>query len=306
MDRIDNKPLISIIIPAYNVEKYIKKCIESVLVQSYTNLEIIIIDDGSTDNTPCILDSFSCKDHRIIVIHKHNEGVSAARNNGIDLANGEWVYFMDSDDWISSDFFNISDYLFTSDVIIKNYCTINEKTEETSIYKCKERKRLITQKEIGAYFINHRCNALWDKLIRKSVIKDCRFDQSISIGEDVLFFMSILKNINSICFSESGYYYQLLRQGSIMHNAFEDIRIELKVAEITIDKICKKPLDDLELSFIFESCIPFLLKNYEMTSERQKELINEYLCHLSFRRLKYISFRRKCYYLYYLIKKHFL
>ena len=92
--------LISIIVPVYNVEKYIHECVDSIINQTYKNIEIILVDDGSPDNCGKICDEYAKKDNRIKVIHKPNGGLSDARNHGIDVANGEWLMFIDSDDWI--------------------------------------------------------------------------------------------------------------------------------------------------------------------------------------------------------------
>ena len=98
-------PLISVIIPVYNVEKYLRKCIESVVGQTYKNLEIILVDDGSTDNSSKICDDFAAKDDRIVIIHQPNAGLSSARNLGLDIMKGDYVSFVDSDDWIEKDMF---------------------------------------------------------------------------------------------------------------------------------------------------------------------------------------------------------
>ena len=97
--------LISIIIPVYNVEKYLRKCLDSIINQTYKKLEIILIDDGSTDNSGKICEEYAKKDDRIIVIHKENAGVSSARNRGIELANGKYIGFIDSDDWIEENMY---------------------------------------------------------------------------------------------------------------------------------------------------------------------------------------------------------
>ena len=92
-------PVISIIVPVYNVEQYLRRCVDSILAQTFTDFECILIDDGSPDNCPAICDEYAERDNRIIVIHQKNAGVSAARNAGLDLARGEWIGFVDSDDW---------------------------------------------------------------------------------------------------------------------------------------------------------------------------------------------------------------
>ena len=103
MQLLNNCPLISIIVPVYKVEKYLKKCVESILAQTYKNFELILIDDGSPDNCPDLCDEFAQHDSRITVIHKKNGGVSSARNLGLENANGEWVVFIDGDDTITKD-----------------------------------------------------------------------------------------------------------------------------------------------------------------------------------------------------------
>ena len=100
-----NNPLISIIVPIYNVEVYIRNCVDSILGQSYENIEIILVDDGSPDNCGDICDEYGSKDKRIKVIHKKNGGLSSARNAGIDIATGDYLGFIDSDDWIESDMY---------------------------------------------------------------------------------------------------------------------------------------------------------------------------------------------------------
>ena len=102
MKKIDESPLISIIIPVYNVAPFLSQCIQSVLDQTYTHLEVIIVDDGSTDESPAICDKFAKLDTRIKVIHKKNGGLSDARNAGLDIASGDFIGFVDSDDWIEN------------------------------------------------------------------------------------------------------------------------------------------------------------------------------------------------------------
>ena len=104
MEKNVRKELISIVIPVYKVELYLEKCIESIINQTYKNLEIIIVDDGSPDNCPQICDEYSKKDKRIKVIHKENGGLSDARNAGIDIATGKYIAFVDSDDYVSDDY----------------------------------------------------------------------------------------------------------------------------------------------------------------------------------------------------------
>ena len=99
--------LISVIVPVYNTEKYLGRCVDSIINQTYTNLEIILVDDGSPDNSPAICDEYAKKDQRIKVIHKENGGLSSARNAGLDIAKGDFISFIDSDDWVEKDLFEV-------------------------------------------------------------------------------------------------------------------------------------------------------------------------------------------------------
>ena len=103
-ETLKNSPLVSVIIPVYNTEKYLLKCVDSVLAQTYTNIEIILVEDGSPDNCPTLCDEYAKKDSRIKVIHKKNEGSSLARKTGINNANGEYLAFVDSDDWVEENY----------------------------------------------------------------------------------------------------------------------------------------------------------------------------------------------------------
>lgn len=121
-------PLISVIIPVYKVEKYIVKCVESILAQTYRNLEIILVDDGSPDNCPGICDEFAALDTRVRVIHKDNSGVSDARNIGLNVAKGEYIGFIDSDDWIAPNMYETllaSIIKYDADIAVCDYQICN-------------------------------------------------------------------------------------------------------------------------------------------------------------------------------------
>lgn len=132
-----NNPLVSIIIPVYNVEKYIEKCIDSIINQTYKNLEIILVDDGSPDGCPEICDKYALQDSRIKAIHKKNGGLSDARNAGLDIMKGEWVIFIDSDDFVSPYHVENLYYLvkkFNTNIAITSFeCFYNE--NKKFIYK---------------------------------------------------------------------------------------------------------------------------------------------------------------------------
>lgn len=127
---------ISVIIPVYNVEKYLKRCLDSVVNQTYKNLEIILIDDGSTDKSGNICDEYAAKDKRIIVIHKENGGLSDARNKGLDICTGDYISFIDSDDWIENGFYEyVVNNVKDNDLLIFDYYITNGKFSKWIKYK---------------------------------------------------------------------------------------------------------------------------------------------------------------------------
>lgn len=192
---------ISVIIPVYNGEKYIKRCVESVKNQTFNNWEIILIDDGSKDKTGEICDKYVAEDARIKVIHKHNEGVSLARNIGIDKAKGDYVTFIDCDDWIDNNFFkeaaiflekNSMDILITGFVFNKNGISKN-------IFNGKSEK-IFSKQEMQTEFFKQDKFAwtVYDKFFKRDLIKKFKFDRHIKIGEDMLFCWHILNYAKKI------------------------------------------------------------------------------------------------------------
>ena len=172
-------PLISVIIPVYNVEKYLNRCVQSVCNQTYHNLEIILVDDGSTDNSGKLCDEWAVKDLRIKVIHKDNGGLSSARNIGLDNAKGEYIGYVDSDDWIDMEMYS---YLWT---ILKSYqvdvafCDFYRFRKRVPNKKVKEKIILREGKEIDDFFyrVNGEKSAygVWCGLYRKEKISESLF-----------------------------------------------------------------------------------------------------------------------------------
>ena len=200
MKKVSN-PLISVIIPVYKVEKYLEKCVDSVINQTYKNLEIILVDDGSPDNCPKICDEYAKKDKRIKVIHKENGGVGSARNKGMEKAVGEYITFVDSDDWLEKNF--IQEMLFIINKYKVDYVTcgyyrvyenkkeiINGNLEEIVI-DSKEYVNKLLNVQNGYGFVHM-------KLIKKEKISSLRFEEKLVVGEDALFNIQLCKNIEKI------------------------------------------------------------------------------------------------------------
>ena len=194
-------PLISIIVPVYNAEKYLNRCVESLVNQTYKNLEIILVDDGSQDNCTQMCDEWAEKDSRIKVIHKDNGGVSSARNAGLDAVTGEVVGFCDNDDFMDCDMIeflykNMQDYdADISRCSYRFYFTENDRFEESEI----NNKTIVLDNTEAMlndlYNFGYKSGVLWNRLYKYSVISDIRLNPELkSGGEDILFNFYALKN----------------------------------------------------------------------------------------------------------------
>lgn len=216
---------ISIIVPVYNVEKYLEKCVLSILNQTYENLEILLINDGSTDNSGIVCDMLSKRDSRIKVIHKENSGLSATRNLGIKMSTGEYLAFIDSDDYISEDFCEI-----LYNMITENNCEVAsvdlgmvredgykivtsddvKNVEQKSQLYVYEKKDIIKEVLLRTSFKNYVCT----KLYRRSVFESCKFKEGVCY-EDILFMYEISKAINKLAYINKECYFYLKRANSI-------------------------------------------------------------------------------------------
>lgn len=184
---------ISIIVPVYNVEQYIEECIVSLIQQTYTNTEIILVDDGSTDGSGAICDKYSTEDDRILVIHKQNGGLSSARNSGIEAARGKYIIFVDSDDyWIDS---NSLKHLVTlaenydADVVRGEYVSINEKGEKIQTITRNKAGVDLKLLDSASFYIHAIAGENFSVLFlfRKESIGQLRFDENLKIQEDIDF-----------------------------------------------------------------------------------------------------------------------
>ena len=248
---------ISVIIPVYNVEKYIRQCLESVVSQSLKEIEIICINDGSTDNSLKILQEFSQKDKRITVIDKKNEGASIARNIGIEKSQGEYIYFIDSDDWIEIDAIEM---LYKKcngeDIVYSNLCHYNENTKKIKEEKI---KCFINEREGKYFLINGEGVGPCNKLYKLSFLKEnnLKFLENI-IYEDLefnfrCFFLSQkVKYVKNI-----GYNYRMERTGSIM----TDVNIEKKLYSL---KVIINRIKELQKIITYDSFSFLMLKLLEI------------------------------------------
>jgi len=237
---------ISIIIPIFNVENYIADCIESVISQTYQNIEIILIDDGSTDNSGLVCDKYKNIDNRVKVYHKKNGGVSSSRNYGLKKATGNYIFFMDSDDLLKKDtiellYYNIKTY--KSDMACcgfsrVDYYTCKKYSDEMNQFK--NNFLDINDETIGSCAYMSSC--VWGKLMRKTILNDIFFPNEKMISEDMIFNLKILPNIKRISFTNSiGYIYRV-HSSSLTFNINEELTNNLmkELKNIKKDYIEKK------------------------------------------------------------------
>jgi len=234
-------PVITIIVPVYNTEKYLRRCIDSILAQTFTDFECIIVNDGSPDNCHAICDEYAAKDSRIVVVHQKNAGVSAARNAGLDIARGEWIGFVDSDDWCDPDMFRVlydNAINYDADVSI---CAIREITSDgkekeyaknkLKIYNGQEAilKMLSTENSFNLYCFN--------KLIKQKLLSenDLRFDMSIQYDEDLLFIYEVLKNTEKAVHFYMPYYNYFIHNESVSQQY--GLTEQAKTGLIVLDRI---------------------------------------------------------------------
>ncbi len=226
-------PIISAIVPIYNSEKYLEACIDSILAQTFTDFELILIDDGSTDSSGIICDRYAQKDNRVVVIHKENAGVSAARNDGINLAKGEYITFVDSDDTLEENFLeNAYEKIGENDLYISGIKMItfnNSLVDSVVTYGIKESRVLSVvelletlTKEFPEICISGPCCKLYKKEIIN--MNDISFDVSLTCGEDTCFNIDYLSKIDFIYFDKNSYYnYYRINENSLFSRYYRNM-----------------------------------------------------------------------------------
>lgn len=222
--------MVDVIVPIFNSEKYLKKCIESILNQSYRDINVILVDDGSTDESGIICDEFALQDKRVQVIHKENQGLVAARKTGISMSNGNYILFVDSDDWIDSDMVlslvtmaesNEADvvisgafYEYENDALyIRNdiqdgfYTGEDLERQKEKLYNCQD------------YFTMLVLPYLWNKLWKRTILIDrlMQVDSEITIGEDVAIGFPAILKAKSLAVTNHGYYHYRQTVNSMLH-----------------------------------------------------------------------------------------
>lgn len=211
--------LISVIVPVYNVEGYLRRCVDSILAQTYENLEIILVDDGATDLSGAICDEYAARDARIRVIHKPNGGLSSARNAGIDIASGDYLAFVDSDDWIDPEMYSyLMGLIHKYDVKLAytGRFDVEEATGERTVGLCPEREEKIPAQELvkRIFLWDNVDSAAWDKLYHRSLFARYRYPEG-KICEDVPVTYRLILETDYVAVGNKPMYHYYHRAGSI-------------------------------------------------------------------------------------------
>lgn len=290
-NKVDSSLKVSVIVPVYNVEKYLERCLNSILNQTYKNLEIICVNDGSTDKSLCILEKFASDDNRFKIINKSNGGLSSARNAGLAIASGQFAFFLDSDDWIDKEtIFDMLDKAVTYNVDSVVCNVINIPENNSCIPICKSNQAWVNSylKEEGTYFLSKNlkkellslsCNKLYKMdIIRKYNVK---FPVGI-IHEDEVFLWAYFIHTSKYYFIPKNYYNYFRHKDSIMGQKNNSLRtLDIFVVHEFIYDIVLKYKDIKDYKFILAlnyivSINKFFSETKEEYKEKALELIKKY------------------------------
>lgn len=227
--------LVSIIVPVYNKEKYLEKCIESALMQTYKNIELILVDDSSTDNSFSLCEKYKEKDKRIKLIRIAHGGVSKARNRGLELCNGDYITFLDADDVLNM---NAIDILYNG---------IEESNSDIFIGGI-DVNQLKKYNTYSQYILQHRSCAVWGILYKKNILKDIRFCENLSNNEDIVFLFDVSKITNNVAATSTMVIqYNWKSKDSLSKSkSIEKLNSTLQACNIIESKLSK----DLKVDFI--------------------------------------------------------
>lgn len=313
---------VSIIVPAYNAEKYVGRCIESILCQTYRDFELILVDDGSSDSTGEICESFAQKDERVITVHKENGGVSKARNTGLIMAKGKYVTFVDCDDCIAPDMLSGMLERLTPcvDMVVASIKMITQKGTARYLMKNTElsTKELMEGFCLVAFPRICMCSPC-AKLYKKEIIDNhcIRFDESMSLGEDTVFNMSYLINCGRVSAVDKPYYSYMRDNEESLFSKFRDNRYRdtVKSFEVTLDTLKKSGCSTRATQAFINSHVNTLMATLVLavrTADRKtsisymkqlskNKVLRENICALGKGSLKYVAAKAVHMKLYYIL-----
>lgn len=268
------EPLISIVLPVYNVEAYVEKCIRSILNQNYRNFELIIVNDGSTDKSLELCQTFH--DEKIILLNKENGGLSSARNLGMMHCRGEYIAFVDSDDWIENNYLEeLVNGMFDEDVDIVQ-CGYNRQLDDNkTLYKKCFSEKIINNNDnvLYEYFISRSIHtAVWGKLFRKKVIDNIFFKEGHNY-EDLIFLADLLGKTNKVKIIDKALYNYRKNKNSITQSSVSEGRIQdILYAYEYFEIKCKNYKQDYSMYISYMFCATCVELYYQLWIKNDKNL----------------------------------
>lgn len=212
-------PKVSVLVPIYNSQNYLPKCLNSILCQTFDNLQIVLLDDGSTDNSYSIAYKYAIKDSRIELYHQNNSGVADTRNKLLSFTNGDYILFVDSDDWLELDMieFLITEQSKSNADMTTCGMVLNDRAVANQYIK-----KIYTKDKAIENFLYHTefRGSLWNKLLKSSIIRDIRFASKISYGEDALFVWHFLQKVEKVTLTNKQLYHYRMNENSLSHSCF--------------------------------------------------------------------------------------
>lgn len=283
--------VVSIIVPVFNAQEYIERCIKSLIKQSINNLEIILVNDGSTDNSLRIMEEYKNIDNRIKIINKKNGGVSTARNTGLMYSNGKYVSFVDSDDWCEEDMFENMYKLAENnncDIISCGYIMDNKDGKEVYMYKTVKDIIGVNNNDIGEIIHNSNASFSVAKLYKSKIIKknNLKFNESLSIGEDAMFVCDYLLHIDSAgIIGKALYHYVRCNNESLSTKYTKNLEVFVENIWNRLDKLYKRYPKFKELEHFdgstrrINSSKMYIYNNYRkgsiLTSKERRDFIKK-------------------------------
>ncbi len=265
--------MISVIVPVYNLEKYIEKCIISIVSQTYQDWELLLIDDGSKDHSLQICQDWAKKDKRIRVFHQENQGVSSARNFGLSLVQGEFLTFVDGDDWLDIECFQVMMEKMRADVqmVSCDFCVEKEENCQHDTFYHKEEDGILPQEVCMADYYGNLLytKTIWAKIYRTNLWEGIRFEK-LKNYEDRLAIFEIIKRVHQVAFVKQAFYHYLQRGLGASHfvdeNYYRDV---LYVLDLSFSYACKQELvHKEEAGALYIDMAYSLLKLYEKKKKK--------------------------------------
>ena len=277
-DNTNTPIIVSVIIPVYNVEKYIRECIESVIAQTLKEIEIICINDGSTDKSADILQEYALKDSRIRIINQEHSGVASARNTGLRNISGKYVSFIDGDDAVHKEFlqklYQALQYNKSADF---SWCNFVEGTQQKYLIKSSSDIPINYNNPFVHYIRRKKpkMNALWNKLYSKHLLKGLSFPKDLCFGEDLVFLFQVLHKAKTAVYVPDSLYFYRNRPNSAMNTPISDKRItdELNVA-VKLKEIFQNKSLDIRQKQWFENYVAKRLYGSVINFTKQKDKEN--------------------------------